>query len=116
MKDVFIGIGSNVDREENITSCINELRNVFSNLEISPVYETSSMGFEGPNFFNLVCKFSTDEELLNLKKMLNKACIRGKTKRGGRNTCCRFRKKHLFETKHPRHLRKANRRCAEADT
>ena len=72
MKDVFIGIGSNVDREANITSCINELRNVFSNLEISPVYETSSMGFEGPNFFNLVCKFSTDEELLNLKKMLNK--------------------------------------------
>ncbi len=72
MTDVFIGIGSNVDREKNITSCVNELRGIFPDLRVSPVYETSSMGFKGPNFFNLVCKFSTHEKLTNLKKVLNK--------------------------------------------
>ena len=39
---------------------------------MSPVYETASMGFSGPNFFNLVCKFETEEKLHDLKLSLNK--------------------------------------------
>ena len=71
MSEVYIGIGSNVDREKNILSCMNVLRKKFKNLITSPVYETNSMGFSGPNFYNLVCRFSAQENLSDLKKILN---------------------------------------------
>ena len=72
MNQIFIGVGSNVDREKNIVSCIMRLREAYVNFSMSPIYETSSMGFSGPNFYNLVCKFQTNEELQVLKLNLNK--------------------------------------------
>ena len=72
MSQIFIGVGSNVDREKNIASCINKLKEIYESLSISPIYETTSMGFSGPNFYNLVCKFETDEKLHDLKLNLNK--------------------------------------------
>ena len=72
MSQIFIGIGSNVDREKNIASCINKLKENYESFSMSPIYETASMGFSGPNFFNLVCKFETEEKLHDLKLSLNK--------------------------------------------
>ena len=72
MSQIFIGIGSNVDREKNIASCINKLKENYQGFSMSPIYETASMGFSGPNFYNLVCKFETDEKLHDLKLNLNK--------------------------------------------
>ena len=71
MSQIFIGVGSNVDRERNITSCISKLKGSYQSFSMSPIYETESMGFSGPNFYNLVCKFETDEKLLDLKLNLN---------------------------------------------
>ena len=71
MSQIFIGVGSNVDREKNIASCINKLKGSYESFSMSPIYETESMGFSGPNFYNLVCKFETDEKLLDLKLNLN---------------------------------------------
>ena len=71
MSQIFIGVGSNVDREKNIASCINMLKESYESFSMSPIYETESMGFSGPNFYNLVCKFETDEKLLDLKLNLN---------------------------------------------
>ena len=71
MSQIFIGVGSNVDREKNIASCINKLKEIYESFSMSPIYETASMGFSGPNFYNLVCKFETDEKLLDLKLNLN---------------------------------------------
>ena len=51
---VFIGIGSNLNKNDNILSCVNEIQKIFENLCLSPVYETQAMGFEGPNFYNFV--------------------------------------------------------------
>ena len=80
MSQIFIGVGSNVDREKNITSCINKLKGSYENFLMSPIYETESMGFSGPNFYNLVCKFETDEKLLDLKLNLNNIeMIHGRT-------------------------------------
>ena len=72
MKQIFIGVGSNLDREKNIISCINELKKSYVSFSMSPIYETSSMGFSGPNFYNLVCKFETNEKLQDLKLNLSK--------------------------------------------
>ena len=71
MSLVYIGIGSNVDREENIRSCIKCLHEKYSVISLSPLYETSSMGFDGPNFYNLVCCFETSQDVVVLKTELS---------------------------------------------
>ena len=71
MSLVYIGIGSNVDREENIRSCIKCLHQKYSVVSLSPLYETSSMGFDGPNFYNLVCCFETSQDVVVLKTELS---------------------------------------------
>ncbi len=68
---VFVGIGSNIERVKNIKSCIKIIKTEFYDIKISPVYETQSMGFDGPNFYNLVCSFYTFLDIYNLKKFLN---------------------------------------------
>ena len=65
---VYIGIGSNVDREKNIKSCISKLNSKYKNITLSPIYETEPMGFKGPNFYNLVCYFETQDDVFKLKE------------------------------------------------
>ena len=69
---VFIGIGSNLNKIKNIKSSISKIKNDYENVKLSPVYETKSMGFDGPNFYNLVCSFNTTEDIYKLKERLNK--------------------------------------------
>lgn len=57
---IFIGIGSNIDREINIRSGIASLRELGSNLQLSTVYESKAYGFDGDNFYNLVAGLDTD--------------------------------------------------------
>ena len=54
MANVYLSIGSNVNRSENIRSCIDSLAAIFGQLSLSPVYESTAVGFEGDNFYNLV--------------------------------------------------------------
>ncbi len=63
MSRVYVSVGSNIDRERNIRSCIHRLREIFGSLTISTIYETTAVGFKGENFFNLVVGFATDEGL-----------------------------------------------------
>jgi 2-amino-4-hydroxy-6-hydroxymethyldihydropteridine diphosphokinase len=55
--EVFVGIGSNVERERRVRDGLNELRTRFGVLRISPVYESAAVGFRGNPFFNLVVNF-----------------------------------------------------------
>ena len=68
---IFVGIGSNIDREKNIKSFVSILKDVYGDMMISPVYETESMGFDGPNFYNLVSCFETNQSVYELKNTLN---------------------------------------------
>jgi 2-amino-4-hydroxy-6-hydroxymethyldihydropteridine diphosphokinase len=56
---VYIGLGSNVDRERNILLAVREMRQVFGELELSPVYESAAVGFDGDDFLNFVAGFRT---------------------------------------------------------
>ena len=60
MAKAFIGVGSNIDREENIRSAVKALCKYFEAVVASKVYESSSVGFEGENFFNLVVGIETE--------------------------------------------------------
>ena len=57
---VAISVGSNLDREHNIERALDSLRLSFGQLRISSVYETAAVGFNGPDFYNLVVAFETD--------------------------------------------------------
>ena len=60
MAQVYVGIGSNIDKQFHIPKVIEELQQRFGELTISPVYETKAAGFAGDDFYNLVVAFSTD--------------------------------------------------------
>ena len=77
MTRVVLSIGSNIDREKNTRYAIQQIRRKYGELDISPVYETSSVGFVGPAFFNLIVGIYTDEPLQeiieDLKQIENQA-------------------------------------------
>ncbi|MDH5355827.1 MAG: 2-amino-4-hydroxy-6-hydroxymethyldihydropteridine diphosphokinase [Gammaproteobacteria bacterium] len=60
MSEVYVSIGSNVDREANIKKAVRALRKIFGSLSLSPVYESASVGFVGDEFLNLVAGIETD--------------------------------------------------------
>ncbi|MEX2525232.1 MAG: 2-amino-4-hydroxy-6-hydroxymethyldihydropteridine diphosphokinase [Gammaproteobacteria bacterium] len=60
MPRVFVGIGSNIDREASIRIGVGVLRDLFGELLVSGVYESPAYGFDGDNFYNLVVAFETD--------------------------------------------------------
>lgn len=61
MNRVYVGVGSNIDNERNIRLGILALKERFGKLDISPVYESKPVGFQGKNFYNLVVGFDTSE-------------------------------------------------------
>ncbi len=60
MPRVYVSIGTNIEREKNVRSAVDALRRRFGSLEVSPVYESKAIGFEGRAFYNLVVGFDTD--------------------------------------------------------
>ncbi|MDH5326711.1 MAG: 2-amino-4-hydroxy-6-hydroxymethyldihydropteridine diphosphokinase [Gammaproteobacteria bacterium] len=57
MVEVFVSVGSNIAREKNIRSGVRTLREHFTDLQCSSVYESAAEGFDGDPFYNLVVWF-----------------------------------------------------------
>lgn len=70
MARVYVSVGSNIAREENIASGLAVLHKCYGKLIVSSVYESKSFGFEGDNFYNLVVAFDTDDDLLMVAQTL----------------------------------------------
>lgn len=60
MAHIYIGIGTNIDRECNLKCGIARLREKFGALDLSTVYETEPVGFKGDNFYNMVVGANTE--------------------------------------------------------
>ncbi|WP_432472096.1 2-amino-4-hydroxy-6-hydroxymethyldihydropteridine diphosphokinase [Amphritea sp. HPY] len=60
MAQVFVSIGSNINREHYINSCLDALQIEFGELELSSVYESEAVGFDGDCFYNMVAAFHTE--------------------------------------------------------
>lgn len=68
MARVYVGIGSNIERETHIRGAVRALQQRFEPLTLSQVYESQPVGFEGADFYNLVAGFDTSlpiEQLLD---------------------------------------------------
>lgn len=70
MPQVFVSIGSNIDREHHIRTAVVELRER-GRLSLSSVYESAPIGFRGNNFYNLVAELETDTPVLSLCNQLS---------------------------------------------
>jgi 2-amino-4-hydroxy-6-hydroxymethyldihydropteridine diphosphokinase len=56
---VYLGLGSNIDPEKNLRLAVRELKERFGKLEMSPVYQSRPIGFEGDDFLNAVVALNT---------------------------------------------------------
>lgn len=70
MTEVFVSIGSNIQREKHITKALRLLCIRYGHVRISSVYESEAVGFSGTPFYNLVASFHTREPLLEIAKQL----------------------------------------------
>jgi len=61
MVRVYLGLGSNIDPEKNLRLGIRELRRVYGEIDLSAVYSSAAIGFDGADFLNTVVRLrSTD--------------------------------------------------------
>ncbi len=60
---VYVSLGSNVDREARIRQAVELLRRHFGEIDLSPVYDSAAVGFDGSNFLNLVAGLNTSLEV-----------------------------------------------------
>ncbi len=72
MAEVLLSLGSNQDRERYILAALDALAEQFGELELSSVYESESVGFQGSPFFNMVVGIRTSLSVANLSKLLKK--------------------------------------------
>lgn len=72
MHRVYLSLGSNVERERYIRAALDALVQQFGLLQISSVYESEAVGFQGDNFYNLVVGLETDLDVAALS-----ACLKG---------------------------------------
>ena len=61
MATVYLGLGSNVSPEENLKRGIRELQYRYGRLDTSAVYQSSAVGFDGDDFWNLVVRLQSDD-------------------------------------------------------
>lgn len=71
MPQVWLSIGSNLEREKNIRGAVRALREAFGELTLSRVYESEAVGFDGDPFFNLVAGFETGQPVAELVERLH---------------------------------------------
>ena len=75
MPNIYLSIGSNIDRERNIRSALAVLKDLFGELKVSDIYETEAVGFDGPPFYNLAVRFYSDKALSEIAKILKQVEI-----------------------------------------
>ncbi len=85
MAAVYLGIGSNIDPEENLHLGIAELRHRYGEIELSAVYRSRAVGFDGDDFLNLVAYFESDDSALSICEEIEVIHnLSGRDRRGGK--------------------------------
>lgn len=59
MARVYLGIGSNIERERYIVAGLDALHRLFGDFEHSSVYDSDAIGFDGQPFLNMVVAIET---------------------------------------------------------
>ena len=70
MARVFLGVGSNIERERYIVAGLDALQGLFGQLALSSVYDSAAIGFDGQPFLNLVVAVDTELSVEELARKL----------------------------------------------
>jgi len=70
MAHIYISLGSNIEREKYVDLGLTALEEVFGPLTTSSLYACEAVGFEGPEFYNLVVGATTNMPLAELAQCL----------------------------------------------
>ncbi|MBR9873976.1 MAG: 2-amino-4-hydroxy-6-hydroxymethyldihydropteridine diphosphokinase [Vibrionaceae bacterium] len=70
MITAYIGVGTNIDREQHAKVAYNELQQLGEDLLVSPIYECEPIGFSSQNFYNFVIALRTTLSLEELSRCL----------------------------------------------
>jgi len=70
MARVFLGIGSNIERERYIIAGLDAIGRLFGDFRHSSVYDGAAIGFDGQPFLNLVVAIETDLSVAGLAQQL----------------------------------------------
>jgi 2-amino-4-hydroxy-6-hydroxymethyldihydropteridine diphosphokinase len=79
---VYLGLGSNIDAEKNLRLAVAELRSLFGEVTVSPVYRSAALGFEGPDFLNLVVALEVEMSPFELIEQIERIHAMAGRKRG----------------------------------
>lgn len=70
MATVYLGLGSNIEREHYLVAGLDALQALFGEMCLSPVYDSAAIGFEGQAFLNMVVSVDTQLEVGQLARKL----------------------------------------------
>ncbi len=77
MNKIWLSIGSNINKEENVKKCILSLKKNFSNVKVSSIYQTSKVNSDNKinmndskSFFNLVSVIESNNNYNQVLKIL----------------------------------------------
>lgn len=76
MAKIFISLGSNIEPERHLKAALTDLHDQFGELELSSVFESEAVGFEGSNFLNMVVAAQTElsiEDVVSCFKQIEQA-------------------------------------------
>jgi len=63
---VFLGLGTNIDRERSMRAGLAALKNLDAGMIVSSIYESEAVGFEGAAFYNCVVQLHSELTLAGL--------------------------------------------------
>jgi len=69
---VYVSIGSNIERERNIEHALQALAAAYGDLQQSSVYESAAVGFDSTPFYNMVVAFQTDDSPQAVQQTLHR--------------------------------------------
>ncbi|MBK5411056.1 2-amino-4-hydroxy-6-hydroxymethyldihydropteridine diphosphokinase [Pseudomonas sp. TH34] len=70
LTQVYLGLGSNIEREAHLRAGLDALAGFLTDLRCSPVFESQPVGIKSGPFFNLVVSAYTDLPLMELDRRL----------------------------------------------
>ena len=71
MHRVYISIGSNIEPARHVRLAVTALHEYYGRLDISRVYESEAVGFDGDNFYNLVVGLDTEQDVNTVNRTLH---------------------------------------------
>jgi len=82
MTQCFLGFGSNTNRESFLRTGLAKLHQSYTIKQVSPVYRSPALGFDGADFYNFCVEIEADTTLAQLNERLKEiedSCGRDRT-------------------------------------